>query len=292
MSDCIKLDHIEENLAFLLKMYDMIRFVDPINKTVVDSWGNLNDIRNAICYDYWGNGKICDNCISIRAYSTNKTFFKLDVSADGVMMVTAIPIENEGIPMVVELFKNATETMLISFGAYADGCLIHKMVKRINDLVIKDELTGVYNRRYANERLPSDIAQSVLKELPLSLIFLDLDELKEVNNAYGHVYGDRTLTAVTQALSQCIHTGTDWIARYGGDEFLICLHNTTDEGAYQIAKRIRQAISRLIISFQGIEIHPTVSLGIHTMFGSPLTAEECIAFADRKLYEEKKRRKR
>lgn len=177
--------------------------------------------------------------------------------------------------------------MLISFGAYADGCLVHKMVKRINDLVIKDDLTGAYNRRCVNERLPSDIARSVLKELPLSVIFLNINKLKEVNDTYGYAYGDKTLVAVTNALSQCIRINTDWIARYGVDEFLICLNNTTAEAAYRIAEKMRRNIARLKISFQGIVIQPSVSLVIHSMSGSPLTAEECIALAEQKLYEVK-----
>ena len=291
MSNNITLDELENKLAFMRKMYDAVRLVDPIKKVVLESRGNSCCEMDQQCYAYWNKGKICDNCVSIRAYRSNNCHYKLELLADTILMVTAIPIENDGNPIVIELLKDASQTMMIGYGDYSDGRLMNNMVTGINDLVIKDELTGLYNRRFVNERLSSDIVKSKMEGLPLSVIFLDVDNLKEVNDVYGHIYGDRTLIEVANTLLNCIRADTDWVARFGGDEFLICLNNTVGEIAYQIAERIRNRIGGKAISYQGKEIHTTVSLGIHTVFGNALTAEELISLADSRMYEAKRRGK-
>ncbi|MHC1771195.1 MAG: GGDEF domain-containing protein [Flexilinea sp.] len=289
MPDNITLENLENNLAFFNKMYDVVRLVDPVDKKVIEYQGNSRSETDEICYLYWKNGEICDNCISVRAHLSNKCFVKLEQASDAIMMVTAFSVENADTPTVIELLKNATDTMLIgSSGNYSDGRLMRNVVTEINDLVIKDELTGLYNRRYVDERLPVDIVRATLGKLPLSVIFMDIDNLKEINDTYGHVYGDKTFDEVTRTLLHCIRTDNDWAARYGGDEFLICLNNTSGEAAYQIAERIRCGIAGIEALYQNKRIYTTVSIGIYTMYDEKMTAEELISLADQRMYKAKK----
>ncbi len=286
MPDSIVLAKLEENLAFFNKMYDVVRLVDPVNKIVIEYRGCERRETDNICYDYWKNGKICDNCISVRAHLSNKCILKLEQSADEIMMVTALPIENVDKPTILELLKIVTDTMTVGSGIYSEVSLMRNFIAETNELAIKDKLTGLYNRRYVDERLPADIVRATMEKLPLSLVFLDLDNLKKINDIYGHSFGDKILTEITNALVKCIRSDIDWAARYGGDEFIICLYNTAKDEAYRITERIRCKISELVISTKE-EITTTASLGIYTMEDTPLTAQELISLADKRMYEAK-----
>ncbi|HHX87847.1 MAG TPA: GGDEF domain-containing protein [Firmicutes bacterium] len=288
MSEQFTLARLEKKLAFFNKMYDIARVVDPVLKQVVEFRGCTIGETDKNCYDYWKSGKICDNCISVRAYHGNRSFIKLEQSPEAIMMVTALPIENAGKPTVLELLKNATDSMMIGSGDYNDGHLMRNMVSEINDMMSKDQLTSLYNRRYVDDRLPVDIIKATIEEWPLSVIFMDIDNLKNINDTHGHAVGDLALKEAGDVILDCIRTDSDWSARYGGDEFLICLNNTSCVEAFYIAERIRNNIAKINIPAQNDNIQFTASLGIHTMQGLNLTAEEIINFADRKMYEAKK----
>ncbi|MDF2800759.1 MAG: hypothetical protein K0S61_662 [Anaerocolumna sp.] len=288
MSDIITYDELENKLAFFNKMYDIVRLVDPVNKKILEYRSTSSVKNNEFCYAYWSNNKICDNCISIRAHLENKCYQKLEQSSDAIMMVTAFPVENSDKPIVLELLKNATETMMIGTGTYSEGRLLYNFVSELNDLAIKDDLTGIYNRRFVNERLPADIVRATLKKMPLSIAFLDIDNFKEVNDTYGHILGDEVIAKVSNILMNCIGSDSDWVARYGGDEFIICFNDTTGIEAHRIAETIRRRISELKVSPKE-NISITVSLGVYTMEDSALTAEELISLADKRMYEAKQK---
>lgn len=284
MSEHITLDKLAKYLDFFQKMYDAVRIVDPVGKQVLEYRGCKIEETGKVCYDYWKSEKICDNCISVRAYHKNDSFMKLEQSPELIMMVTAFPVESLEKPVVLELLKNATESMMIGCGKYNEGHIMHNVISALNDIVIKDPLTSLYNRRFINERLPVDIVKATLEGWPLSIILMDIDNLKEINDTHGHIVGDQVLQETGNVLRSCIRAHNDWSARYGGDEFLICLNNANDDMAQDIAERIRSNIEKILIPVQHGSIHFTASLGIHTMKNAQLTAEEIIHFADQKMY--------
>lgn len=282
--DSITLDRLEEHLFFFHKMFDVVRLVNPVIKKVIDYRnGNIHEI-DEVCFGYWESGEICDNCISIRAYLSNKFYMKLEQADSAIMVVTAIPLEGTQQPAVLELLKNATDTMMVGNGIYTEGRMMQNLITDLNELVVKDDLTGVYNRRYVSERLPGDIAKAAMEDAPITVAFVDIDNLKEINDTYGHANGDKVIESVADVILQSIRGDRDWVARYGGDEFLVCLYNTTKDEAYGIIDRIRNNIAKLT-SDGTTPI--TVSLGVYTMKDSFLTAQELIALADQKLYEAK-----
>ena len=290
MPEQITLSRLEQDLVFFNKMYDAVRLIDPVKKKVLEYRNHSIGETSEICYDYWENGIICDNCISVRAHHENKSYMKLEQNPDTIMLVTAIPIEAMGEAIILELFKNATDSMMIGTGDYNDGQTMRNVVYDINNMVIKDHLTSIYNRRFVDDRLPVDIIKAVMAEQPLSVIFMDIDNMKTINDTYGHVMGDLVLKQVATAVQDCIRTNMDWAARYGGDEFIICLNDIGGDEASHIAERIHNNISSIEIPIQNRIIKITVSLGIQTMFGSPLTAEEIICMSDEKMYKEKRRK--
>lgn len=288
MSEKITLDSIEENLEFFNKMYDVVRIVDPVQKCVLE-YNKCKMIKtDDVCYNYWQNGKICKNCISIRAYQENKSFMKLEYKPETIMMVTAIPLELSGSPVTLELLKNVTDSIMIGSGNYNDGHLMRNVVSEFNDMVIKDKLTSLYNRRYIDDRLPVDIIKATITQSPLSVIFVDVDNLKGINDAYGHSVGDIAIKEVGNAISKSIRADNDWGARYGGDEFFISLNNTDYDEAFIIAERIRGNIEKTSVLIENNFINFTISLGIYTMKDSKLTFEDLINLVDKNMYKAKK----
>lgn len=288
MPEQITLSRLKEDLAFFNKMYDAVRLVDPVRKKVLEYHGHDVEKTSEICYGYWQNGHICDNCISVRAHHENKSYMKLEQKPNEIMLVTAIPIDAEGEAVVLELFKNATDSMMLGTGNYNEGEMMRNVIYSMNNMVVKDHLTAIYNRRFVDDRLPVDIVKATLAQQPLSVIFIDIDNMKTINDIYGHAAGDIALKRVANAIGNCVRTNTDWVARYGGDEFVVCLSNICDNEANHIAERIRRSIAAIEMTIQNEIVKITASLGIHTMFRSPYTAKEMIHMADKKMYEEKR----
>ncbi len=291
MIDRITLNKIQGNLDFFHKMYDVVRLVDPIQKKVLEYRLNGTRHTSATCYDYWKNGQICENCVSMRAHNEQKSFIKLEHSPEAIMLVTALPIEAAQHPVVLELLKNATDTMMIGSGEYNKGEIMFDAVRDLSNLIIRDELTSLYNRRFLDERLPADIVNAVTNKKPLSLIFIDIDNMKTVNDTFGHEAGDKLLECTSKVIQGCIRTEADWAVRYGGDEFIVCLNNTDNKAATLISKRIEKDFSNAKFSVQQTEVTLKASLGVVTMPESGLTPKELINLADENMYASKKRHK-
>ncbi|MGX8700727.1 GGDEF domain-containing protein [Caproiciproducens sp.] len=291
MTEKITLDKLQANLDFFHKMYDAVRLVDPVQKKVMEYRNNGTAETCEECYAYWSSGRICDNCVSIRAHREQKSFMKLEYGPDVIMLVTALPIDSMERPVVLETLKNTTDTMMIGTGEYHKCQVLFNAVRDINDLVIRDELTSLYNRRFLDDRLPADIVGAMVGRKPLSVIFIDIDNMKTVNDTFGHAAGDLVLKFAAATIQKCIRNATDWAARYGGDEFVVCLSNTGSEEAHRVSQRIYRDFDQAAFPIQDSDIGIKVSQGVVTMPDSGLTAEEIIKLADKKMYEAKKRHK-
>lgn len=288
MPEQITLSALEHDLIFFNKMYDAVRLVDPVRKKVLEYRTNNVSETEDVCYDYWQSGEICNNCISVRAHHENKSFMKLEQKPDKIMLETAIPIGTDEGSITLELLKNVTDSMMIGEGNYNDGRMMRHVVHDINNLVVMDHLTSVHNRRFVDDRLPVDIVKATLAHQPLSVIFIDVDNLKTINDTYGHDMGDFALKQAASAMKACTRADMDWVARYGGDEFVVCLNNVSEDEALSTVERIRKSIASVEIPIKNECVRITASLGIQSMSKTPLTAEKIIRMADEKMYEEKR----
>ena len=287
----ISLSKLQSYLDFFNKMYDAVRLVDPLHKKVIEYQNNGSQEAAEACYSYWSSGRICENCVSVRAYKEQKSFMKLEHCPNAIMLVTALPVDTQEQAVVLELLKNATDTMMIGKGDYNKGAVLFNAVQDINDMVVRDELTSLYNRRFMDDRLPVDIVNAMVNKRPISVIFIDVDNLKNTNDLFGHCAGDQILKCAADVIQRSIRTNLDWAARYGGDEFVVCLNNASYEEASEISEGIYTAFATTSCSIQGQNIPITVSQGLVTMPEAGMTADELIRLADEKMYEEKRRRK-
>jgi len=162
---------------------------------------------------------------------------------------------------------------------------LEELLDKVNYMAITDVLTGLYNRRRFHDVLSTEYERAKRYAVPFSLVMLDIDYFKKVNDTYGHSVGDVVLREVATILKNSIRE-IDTAARYGGEEFVVVLPNTEKENAQIFAERIRQAIERH--AFSGVNKNITVSIGIGGMPDAKVEDEDkLIRCADFALYRAK-----
>lgn len=167
---------------------------------------------------------------------------------------------------------------------------LENMQRHLYQYAIIDSLTGLYNRRHFDDSLSVSWRVAFDRNLPISLLFIDVDCFKRFNDSYGHQEGDDCLKKVANVLSSLDIQPGDVIARYGGEEFVIILQGVENNAALEIAESIRQQIEELDIPHGGSTVsnHVTASVGVATMFPRKgNSSRQIIELADKALYQAK-----
>jgi diguanylate cyclase (GGDEF)-like protein len=159
-----------------------------------------------------------------------------------------------------------------------------KLLRKLYESSTRDALTGAYNRLHFEERLRSEVAYAIRHRAHASLVLIDLDHFKRVNDTYGHPAGDSVLKRASEACMSALRT-EDVFARFGGEEFAVVLRNIELKGATRLGDRLRQAVAAGVVDHDGREIKITMSAGAASLAccQNP-SAEELISIADRRLY--------
>lgn len=154
---------------------------------------------------------------------------------------------------------------------------------------ITDSLTQVKNRRYFDQSLSAEYRRAYRDKTPVSLLVLDVDHFKKINDTYGHQAGDEILKNIATTISAIANRTSDTVSRYGGEEFTVILSNTPKEGAFLVAERIRESIQNCITQWDGVDISITVSIGLASFIPSnPDDETTLLKEADEFLYLAKK----
>jgi len=160
--------------------------------------------------------------------------------------------------------------------------------QQLRDLNVRDDLTGLRNRRYLNEALPNEYKRAFRDKMPLSVLILDIDFFKQLNDTYGHQFGDHCLTEAGRILTECTRRPPDIAVRFGGEEFVIILPSTDLEGAQLVAEKIRTAFENNKIEHGGETALITVSIGVASETPSSRDEHESLLrMADDLLYQAK-----
>jgi diguanylate cyclase (GGDEF)-like protein len=172
---------------------------------------------------------------------------------------------------------------------YSDDELV-KLVKKLSEaqmhlkqISITDELTGLRNRRYIFERLDEEFERARRSGHPLSLIMLDIDHFKRINDTYGHLFGDLVLQATAARIKLSLRKH-DLVGRIGGEEFLVICPDSSNADTLVVAERIRAVVNDAVISNEVHEIQVALSAGVTDLKDADRSFEKLFSRADSALY--------
>ena len=190
--------------------------------------------------------------------------------------------------------RNARQRKLEILNAMLEKKVLERTdeLRRANEKLVQlarhDALTGLANRLYANERLREEFLRMKRTGCCYSVLMIDVDHFKLYNDHYGHIAGDDCLKAISRTLAAALPRSTDLMARFGGEEFVCVLTCTGQQGAANVAEKLRQSVLALGIPHARSEISPTVTVSIGTATARPsineLHPENLLHAADTQLY--------
>ncbi len=189
--------------------------------------------------------------------------------------------QNFGLMMTV-----FTPYLLVAYITTMLSADLHYAKKMFKILSETDDMTGLENLRSFKNTMTFEIKKADRYKHVLSILMIDADGLKAINDNYGHEAGNKMIKIVAKSIESCLRE-TDKLARYGGDEFISLLPETNSEAALEAAERIRKAVENTAIDVEGNQIKTTVSIGLASYPGDAGDLEELLRKADRALYQSK-----
>jgi diguanylate cyclase (GGDEF)-like protein len=235
-------------------------------------------------------------CRSIRSMNTDNYTYIVLLTAKNSKQEIITGLEAGADDYLSKPFHRAELLARLSTGKRILG--LERSLRRANEevkqLSITDPLTGCYNRGYVAERIPKEIERARRYNKPLSLIMTDIDHFKQINDKYGHHSGDLVLIRFVNLIKNRIREGADWLARFGGEEFVLFMTETPPERAYLIAERMRSVIEDTPFETAEHEIKITASFGVTGVnsdnVGEQVSLEMLLHQADALLYTSKQTR--
>ncbi|MHB8653983.1 MAG: sensor domain-containing diguanylate cyclase [Terriglobia bacterium] len=208
--------------------------------------------------------------------------------------VVCVPIKSrDRVLGVIELvnclgkksFKKEDIPMLKNLADYAAIALDNaRYVRRIEELTITDDCTALYNARHLHFVLDAEIYRSTRYNYEFSVIFIDLDHFKQVNDTYGHLIGSKLLWMIGEIIKGHLRL-IDYAFRYGGDEFVVLLPQTPKESALLVVRRIKDLLnSKLFFTEENLNIKVTASFGLAAFPGDARTRKDILRMADEAMY--------
>lgn len=182
-----------------------------------------------------------------------------------------------------EALRNQTTSIRMIYKVVSSALNNLEMYEKVEELSNVDGLTGLYNRRYFQDMIDRMVMEASRTGIPLSIIMLDIDHFKIVNDTYGHKAGDDVIRFLSRTVKNNVRK-VDVAARYGGEEFVVLLHNTNIDGAFRLAEKIRILVKDSTINADGSQINITASFGISSFPSLSLSSGDLVKNSDQALY--------
>jgi diguanylate cyclase (GGDEF)-like protein len=216
------------------------------------------------------------------------TFGLAAVASLGYILAIATPGSDPlAREVVAKVGINLTALVLLAYVAM----VIAREQRRARDAAIRmstiDPLTGLFNRTFFFAAVDREIARSARSNRGFCVLMMDLDELKGINDRFGHYFGDRVLNGVGDVIRSGVRK-IDTAARYGGDEFVVLLPETDPTGAYVLAEKVRIGVTELDISVSGEVLQASISVGVVSFPDDGRTSDELLISADQAMYASKR----
>ena len=258
------------------KVFTVVRLLDKRALRLEENDNPGGDMELCHCYDFWKKEKPCTNCIAVRAFEEKSVRTKLEYLDSDIYQVTARYVEIDGHPCVMELLKKMDEESLVDL---ENRDRLMEKLNGYNEKLYQDALTGVYNRRYYEDRIKKLTAS-------VGVAMIDMDDFKIYNDTYGHNAGDLALITTVEAIRRCIRKN-DTLIRYGGDEFLLVLQGISETMFREKLKQIRTEIYNANVpTYSRLQL----SASIGGVMSAGRTVEETVMEADKFMYLAKNRK--
>lgn len=260
-----KLVHITDHKSFCLPSADKDTFECRAYRTASDVYST--DFPN-----------ICANCAEDKEYSC----IPFNINDDLALILSYSAKDTE----TIERMNLSLPSIRNYFEAAKAVIESRSLMDKLRDSSLRDGATGLYNRRFLEEFIDKSAEQAVRSHISYAVLMIDIDYFKMINDTYGHDAGDIVIKSLSEILVQTIRKA-DLPVRYGGEEFLVMLHNTTPEGALGVAEKIRTVFNEKKFQFGSDTVQKTLSIGIAHFPSQADSIWKVIKFADIALYEGK-----
>ena len=262
----------EEKSLLLNNMLELVVYQDGANKIIwankatADAFNTTSELlEGKICYKvFHDTDKPCKNCPVVKAEKTGNIEEEEMVSPDGrVWVIRGIPVRDEAnkVRGILEVARDITEKKKYEKNVEQLNEGLLKSNKKLERLVIKDPHTGLYNHRYFKEIMESEFYRAKRYNQLLSLIFIDIDYFRSVNDAYGYKFGDLALKQFAQRLRKSVRMH-DYVVRFRDEEFVIILPGNSKKGALELGQRIANSIKMFTFGDEKNTVRLRVSMAI------------------------------
>jgi len=198
----------------------------------------------------------------------------------------ALVMDGDGRKMVITTIRDITDRKQIEADLKAANEAYQTLHATLREQATRDSLTGLYNRRYFNETIERELARAGRDNSPVCVMIMDIDLFKQINDTYGHTFGDDTLKVLGALITANIRAG-DIAFRYGGDEFVIVMPGVEVETARQRMEMVRQSFNAVPIMNNQLDFGATISVGISSYPANGRDGNEILRAADAALYQAK-----
>lgn len=221
-------------------IFDIVRLINVESKTVISQYSseNIKNYSQKNCFLCWHKPTICDDCKIINAVNQNKTIVDFQVDSGRSFIKIFTPYgNNEKLGLL--LIQDVTTDPINKNIKDQNTVDIQQILTDLNDDIMTDDLTKLYNKRYAHQQLFKDVTLAAKNNESICIVIADIDYFKVINDTFGHLFGDKILAKIGKVIKNSIRNEGDWAARYGGEEFLLVFKGLDKDSLNRVVERIQ-----------------------------------------------------